>query len=417
MKKVVLGYSGGLDTSVLIKLIREKYHADVITLTVDIGQHEDVEVVKQKALYIGACEAHVIDARDEFCKEYVLPTLKANAVYENAYPLATALGRPLIAKYLVALAQKCNADCIAHGCTGKGNDQVRLESAITLLDPSIPIWAPIREYSLSRDYEIAYAKQHTIPVSEQVNIYSIDENLWGRSVECGTLEDENCEPPDDVFHWTASPKNAPDDSSLIEIEFDAGKPVALNNEPMELRQLITTLNREGGKHGIGRVDHIESRLVGIKSREVYEAPAATILIRAHQDLEKLVLPKDVLHFKPIIESTFAELVYNGLWFSPLRHALSSFIEETQKHITGHVRAKLYKGLAQIVGRSSKNSLYVKNLATYEGSDEFDSSAAKGFIDIWSLPYRVYSTVHQSQSTADTVCKEKQHACDMAKKIC
>ncbi len=405
-KKAVLGYSGGLDTSVLIRLIQEKYGIDVVAVTIDVGQEEDLAAIKEKALKVGACEARLIDVREEFVNEYVLPALKANALYENAYPLATALARPLIVKYLVAAAKDVNADYIAHGCTGKGNDQVRFESAIACLAPALTVLAPVREYSLSRDYEINYAQEQGIPIEEKLNVFSIDENLWGRSIECGPIENEDKEPPEDAFLWTTAPSQAPDYAAYFEITFDKGIPVALNGKRKSPLDIIMGLNKAGGKNGIGRIDHMESRLVGIKSREVYEAPAATILIRAHQDLEKLVLTKDVLHFKPMIETAYSELVYNGLWYSPLRCALTEFIESVQQNVSGIVKVKLYKGSVQVAGRSSVNSLYVKNLATYEGADEFDSPAAKGFIDIWSLPYKVYSMIHDHNSNAKCQIKKK-----------
>lgn len=390
MEKVVLAYSGGLDTSVLIALLRDKYDAEVVAVTVDLGQHEDLAAIKEKARSIGAADALTIDARDEFAREYIIPALQANALYEGVYPLATALGRPLIAKKLVEIAHAVNAHAIAHGCTGKGNDQVRIESALACLDPSIKVLAPIREFSLSRDCELKYAHEHAIPVEKAASAFSIDENLWGRSAECGALEQENVEPPEQAFAWTQSPLAAPNYSAYCEVMFEHGIPLALNDKRMVLNDLIQELNRIGGLHSIGRIDHIESRLVGIKSREVYEAPAATILIKAHHDLEKLVLTRDVLHFKPIIEHAFADCVYNGLWFSPLREALSDFAAGIQKNITGTVKMRLYKGSATVIGRSADKGLYSRNLATYDGADEFDATAAKGFIQIWSLPYKVYA---------------------------
>jgi len=396
MKKVLLAYSGGLDTSVAIKMIAEKYNAEVATLTVDVGQDEDLYAVRDKALYIGAKEAVVIDAREEFILNYIFSALKANALYEGAYPLATALARPLITKYLVETACKIGADYIAHGCTGKGNDQVRFEVSIAALEPSLKVIAPMREFNLKRDFEIEYAKKHGIPIEIKASTYSIDENLWGRSIECGPIENENQEPPEDAFSWTTAMKETPNEPVYIEIEFQSGTPIGLNSKMMDPLDLIKALNKIGGANGVGRIDHIESRLVGIKSREVYEAPAATILIKAHQDLEKLVLTKDILHFKPILETTFSELVYNGLWYSPLREALSAFFEETQKNVTGIVKMKLFKGSAMVVGRSSEKSLYVKNLATYEGMDEFDQKSSKGFIEIWSLPLKVYSQVNNRE---------------------
>ncbi len=399
MKKVLLAYSGGLDTSVAIKMIGETYHCQVATLTVDVGQKEEIIAVRDKALLCGAVQAFVYDAKEEFAYDYLLPALKANALYEGAYPLATALARPLIVKHLVRFAEKIGADAIAHGCTGKGNDQVRFECGVAALNPSLKIIAPMREFNLKRDYEIEYAKMHKIPVEEKTSVFSIDENLWGRSIECGQIEDETAEPPESAFLWTKSVLESPDEPEYIEIHFQNGVPVSLNGNPMGILEIIQTLNQIGGKHGIGRIDHVESRLVGIKSREVYEAPAAVILIKAHQDLEKLVLTRDILHFKPIIENTFSELVYNGLWFSPLRNALSVFIDNTQQDVDGTVKMKLYKGSASVVGRSSEHALYIKNLATYEGIDEFDQTHSKGFIEIWSLPLKVKARVSSSKPVA------------------
>ena len=395
MKKTVLAYSGGLDTSVLIKIIKEKYDSGVIAVTVDVGQQEDLPKIRERAIEIGANEALVIDARHEFTDSYIAPALKANALYEGVYPLATALARPLIVKKLVEIARDYGAVSIGHGCTGKGNDQVRFEAAIACLDPVLSVIAPVRELALSRDYEIEYARQNNIPVEESLVSYSIDENLWGRSIECGVLENENCEPPNDAFAWTLSAFDAPNYAAYLEIEFRAGIPVALNGKHMPLTALICEVNRIGGLHGVGRIDHIESRLVGIKSREVYEAPAAVVLIKAHQDLEKLVLTKDLLHFKPYLETTYADLIYNGLWFSPLRNALSSFFDEFQKHVNGTVTVKLFKGNVNVVGRCSNNGLYIKNLATYEGKDTFDVASSKGFIDIWSLPFKVNSMINNT----------------------
>uniref|UniRef100_A0A7V3RHS1 Argininosuccinate synthase n=1 Tax=candidate division WOR-3 bacterium TaxID=2052148 RepID=A0A7V3RHS1_UNCW3 len=400
MGKVLLAYSGGLDTTVAIKMIEENYHMKVATLTIDVGQNEDIQGIRDKALTIGAVQAFIYDAKEEFAQDYILPALKANALYEGVYPLATALARPLMVKHLVRIAEKIGATHIAHGCTGKGNDQVRFECGVAALNPCLKVIAPVREFNLKRDYEIEYAKKNGIPVEEKKSVYSIDENLWGRSIECGPIEDETKEPPEDAFLWTVSPQKAPDEPEYIEIEFDRGIPVALNNEPMGLVKLINKLNEIGGKHGIGRIDHVESRLVGIKSHEVYEAPAATILIKAHQDLEKLVLTRDVLHFKPILENLFADLIYNGLWFSPLREAISAFIEETQKNVSGTVRVKLYKGSVTIAGRYSEKSLYLKNLATYEGIDEFDQNHSKGFIEIWSLPLKVTAMIGDKKITAN-----------------
>lgn len=390
MEKVVLAFSGGLDTSVLITMLKEKYDAEVIAVTVDLGQHENLPEIKEKALAIGAKQAIVVDAKQEFAAEYIVPALHANALYEGVYPLATALGRPLIAAKLADVARTSGAHLIAHGCTGKGNDQVRIEAALGFLDPTLQVIAPVREYALTRDCELEYAKKHNIPVEEKISAFSIDENLWGRSAECGALEQEDCEPPEHAYAWTQAPHMAPNYSAYCEIAFEQGIPKELNGKRMNLVDLIQELNRIGGVHSVGRIDHIESRLIGIKSREVYEAPAAQILIKAHQDLEKLVLTRDVLHFKPIVEHTFADLVYNGLWFSPLRQALTNFTSTIQQNVTGIVKMKLFKGQAMVIGRKAEKGLYVKNLATYESESEFDTPAAKGFIEIWSLPYKVYS---------------------------
>jgi argininosuccinate synthase len=392
MKKVLLAYSGGLDTSVAIKIIAEQYGAEVSTLTVNVGQAEDLAMFRERALYIGAARAIVLDATEEFVREYIRPAVKANALYEGLYPLATALARPLIVKHLVRTAHEIGAEWIGHGCTGKGNDQVRFETALAALDPKLKVIAPMRELNLKRDYELKYAAEHDIPVETKATNYSIDENIWGRSIECGALEDANREPPEDAFAWTVAPEGAPSNPSYIEIEFSGGVPVKLGGEVMHPVRMIEALNRLGGQHGVGRIDHVESRLVGIKSREVYEAPAAAILIKAHQDLEKLVLSKDVLHYKPALENTFSELVYNGLWFSSLAQGLLAFFDAVQAKVSGTVTVKLFKGSATVVGRASPHSLYVRNLATYEGVDEFDQNAAKGFIDIWSLPLKVQSQV-------------------------
>ncbi len=397
MKKVLLAYSGGLDTSVAIKMIAEKYDAQVATLTVNVGQVEDLEAIRERALHIGAVEALIVDATEEFVDEYVFPAVKANALYEGVYPLATALARPLMVKHLVRAARKIGADYIGHGCTGKGNDQVRFEAGIAALDPNLKVIAPMREFNLKRDYELEYAARHGIPVEAKATSYSIDENIWGRSIECGPLEDAGQEPPGDAYAWTSAPEDAPAKPAYLEIGFESGVPVKLNGEVLYPVEMIKALNRLGGIHGVGRIDHIESRLVGIKSREVYEAPAAAILLKAHQDLESLVLTKDVLHYKPALETAFAGLVYNGLWFSPLCTALQAFFQATQQHVTGTVKVKLFKGSAIVVGRTSTHSLYVKNLATYDGLDEFDQNSSKGFIDIWSLPLKVNNKINGKAS--------------------
>jgi len=352
--------------------------------------------VREKALAIGACQALVQDVRREFVADYVFPALQANAVYEGVYPLATALARPLIGRCLVETARRIGAAAVAHGCTGKGNDQVRLEAAVAALAPEIEVLAPVRDLNLNREAEMVYAERHGIPVEAKASIFSIDENLWGQSIECGPLEDESAEPPEAAFSWTTSPLHAPQEPEYIEIGFSAGIPTSLNGAPMDGLALIQELNCLGGVHGVGRVDHIESRLVGIKSREVYEAPAATILLTARRDLEKLVLTRDVLHYKAGLENAYGELVYNGLWFSPLRRALQAFFDDTRRRVNGTVRLKLYKGAVTAVGRSSAESLYHRSLATYGGRDEFRQEAAKGFIDIWTLPLRT-AGVHGTEA--------------------
>jgi len=390
-KKVVLAYSGGLDTSVAIKWLQEKYNLEVIALAVDLGQPGDLDAIKQKALLIGAKESYVIDAKKEFIKEFILPALKANAVYEGKYPLATALARPLIAKCLVEAANKSGADFVAHGSTGKGNDQVRFEVSIASLDPSIKVIAPIREWSMSRDESMRYAEKHGIPVpTTKKSPYSTDENLWGRSCECGVLEDPAKEPPEDAYSWTKSPLEASDKPEYVEIEFIEGSPVGLNGKQMDMMNLIKTLNELGGKHGVGRVDMVENRLVGIKSREIYECPAAVILIQAHRELEALTLERDIAHFKLLLEHKYAELVYYGQWYSPLKEALDSFMEKTQEKVTGKVKMKLYKGSNFVVGRESKESLYDFSLATYEAADAFSQDSAKGFIELFGLPLKVWA---------------------------
>lgn len=387
--KVVLAYSGGLDTSVILKLMQEKLNAEVITVTVDVGQKDDFKKIEEKALKFGAVKHYTIDAKEEFAKEYLAKAIKVNALYEGAYPLATALARPLIAKKIVEIAKKENADAIAHGCTGKGNDQVRFDLAVKALYPEIKIIAPVREWGLTRDWEMEYAKKNGIPVKEK--IYSIDENLWGRSIEGGILEDPSEEPPEEVFEWTLSPEKTPEKPEYVTIEFEEGVPVALNGKEMDLVELIETLNFIAGKHGVGRIDHIEDRTVGIKSREVYEAPAAITLIKAHKDLEKFVLTKWVLEFKEMVDSKWSWLVYNGLWFEPLREALDAFIDTVEEKVSGTVKVKLYKGNAIVVGRKSENALYDINLATFEKSD-YDQKLAIGFIELFGmqsvLAYRI-----------------------------
>jgi argininosuccinate synthase len=384
--KVVLAYSGGLDTSVAIRWLAEHYDAEVVTVTVDVGEVKDYEAIRQKALKIGASEAFLIDAKEEFVKEFVLPCLKANAVYEDGYPLATAMARPLIAKKVVEIAHKVGADAVAHGATGKGNDQVRFEVTFRALDPSLKIIAPAREWGMSREEEIEYAKERGIPIPVDVGSpYSIDQNLWGRSIECGRLEDPSEEPPEEVFEWTRSPACAPDEPQYITIDFERGIPVAVDGQRMGLVELVSYLNEVAGRHGVGRVDMIENRLVGIKSREVYEAPAAITLITAHKALEAMTLERDLTHFKRMLELKYAELVYYGLWYHPLREALDAFMDSTQRTVTGSVTVKLLKGSCIVVGRKSPYSLYSYELATYDRADKFDHRASEGFIKVFGLP--------------------------------
>jgi len=414
-QKILLAYSGGLDTSVAIHWLRERYGCEVVAVTVDVGQSDDLKDAMRRARAIGASGAWVVDAKKEFVEDYILPALKANALYEGNYPLGTALARPLMAERLVELAKKLGADVIAHGCTGKGNDQVRFEVSIAALAPEIGILAPARDWKMTREEEISYAKAHGIPVPVTTGSpYSIDESLWGRAIECGVIEDAWAEPPEDAFGWTKGPLTSPDKPEQVEIGFLAGKPVSLNGTEMELTDLIETLNALAGKHGVGRIDHIENRLVGIKSREVYEAPAATVLIKAHSDLESLVMTKDLLHYKKGIEQHYADLVYNGLWFSPLKEALDAFIEKTQEGVTGQVRVRLFKGSATVVGRSSPNSLYSTSLSTYDKGDEFDHAAAKGFIYIWGLPLRAAAAAkahnHEGMANEQAVSGELVQAC-------
>lgn len=389
-EKLVLAYSGGLDTSVAIKWLQERYGVDVIAVAVDVGEEKNYQEIRDKALRIGAAAAYVIEAKEEFARDFLLPALRANALYEGRYPLSAALSRPLIAKKVVEIAREEGANAVAHGSTGKGNDQVRFEVSFMFLAPDLKIVAPVREWNLSREEEMEYAKAHGIPIPlKKEKPYSIDVNLWGRSIECGPIEDPAAEPPEDAFLWTVSPLEAPDEPEYIEIEFQEGEPISLNGERLSLPSLISRLNEIGGRHGVGRIDMVENRLVGIKSREVYEAPAATILITAHKDLEGLTLSREIFHFKQnYIDGKYAELVYYGLWFSHLRECLDAFLEEGEKFVSGKVRLKLFKGSCIPVGRSSPNSLYDLSLATYGKGDVFDQRLSQGFVQLWGLPYKI-----------------------------
>lgn len=411
-EKVVLAYSGGLDTSVCVKWIQEHYGYDVIALGLDVGEGKDLQAIKDKALQVGAVKAIMVDAKEMLAKEYILPALKANTLYEGKYPLSSALSRPLISKLLVDVAKEEGAVAVAHGCTGKGNDQVRFEVSVQALDPNIKVLAPVREWGMTRDEEIAYAEEHGIPIPVNLdNPFSIDANIWGRACEAGVLENPWNEAPEEAFDWTNPISLTPDEAEYIEIDFVQGEPVALNGEKMELVLLIEKLNELGGKHGVGRIDHIENRLVGIKSREVYENPAALILINAHKELEFLTLPREVSQFKATIDQQMAKIIYEGLWFSPLKAALDAFVNETQQYVNGKIRVKLHKGNHMVVGRQSDNSLYNEALATYSKDDAFDHNAAVGFIQLWGLPTKVFSQVNKAQDSSCTEqaeCGEKEH---------
>jgi argininosuccinate synthase len=386
--KVILAYSGGLDTSVAIRWLEEKYGLKVITLTVDVGGVADLDAIKQKALKVGAIKALIIDAKDTFIKSYVFPAIQADAVYEGQYPLSTALARPLIARLLVKTAKQEKAKMIAHGCTSKGNDQVRLDVGVAALAPELKVIAPAREWKMTREQTIRYAQAHNIPVPiTKARPYSIDENLWGRGIECGVLEDTWNEPPEHVFLWTRSPEKTPARPGYLEIGFERGIPVTLNGRKVEPVALVQKVHELTGRHGIGRIDHVENRLVGIKSREIYEAPAAVVLLKAHQALEDLVLTKEQLRFKARVAAEYADLIYNGLWFTGLRQDLAAYVESTQRYVTGTIRVKLFKASCQVVGRKSPYSLYDFSLATYDKGDVFDHSASPGFIHIWGLPVR------------------------------
>jgi argininosuccinate synthase len=384
--RIVLAYSGGLDTSVAIPWLKEKYNAEIIAVTMDLGQGRELNQIRERAVGAGAVRCHVLDVREEFARDYILPALQAGAMYEERYPLATALGRPLIAKKLVEIAQMENATAIAHGCTGKGNDQVRIDVSARAIDPKIEVIAPARVWGMTRPEEIEYARVRNVPVpTTKSSPYSTDENLWGRSIECGILEDPWIEPPDDIYSLTKSPAEAPDAPAYVEIEWEKGVPVAVNGVAMPLTELIGSLETIAGVHGVGRIDMVENRLVGIKSREIYEAPAGIVLHNAHRELEGMVIPKDLQRLKQRMAQEYADIVYNGLWFAPTREAIDAFVANVQQKVTGTVRLKLFKGDCRVVGRKSPFALYDKGLATYDEGDQFDHTAAVGFIKIWGLP--------------------------------
>jgi argininosuccinate synthase len=393
-EKIVLAYSGGLDTSVLTKWLQEKHKAQIITVTVDVGQQENLKEVEEKAKKLGVLKHYSIDAREEFARGYVFPAIKANALYEGKYPISTSLSRPLIVAKMVEVAEKEGATGFAHGCTGKGNDQVRFDVTVGALAPHLKIVAPVREWNMTRDEEIVYAKENGIPVTSAAKKYSIDQSIWGRSIECGILEDASKEPPEDAFEWTVAPEKAPDQPEYVTITFEAGVPVALNGKKLAPLELIEQLNKIAGKHGVGRIDHIEDRLVGLKSRETYECPAAAVILEAHKDLEKMVLTRHEVLFKQQIDAEWTFMVYAGLWVEPLREDLEAFINKTQENVSGEVRLKLFKGGLQVVGRSSPMSLYDQNLINYNIKTGFNPAYSKGFIELWGLQTRMSNILKQ-----------------------
>ncbi len=394
VKKVVLAYSGGLDTSVIVKWLQDNYGCEVITYTADLGQNEELEPIKKKALKVGAVKAYVEDLREEFLNEYVMGALRFSALYENQYPLATALGRPLITKRLIEIAREENADAIAHGSTGKGNDQVRFDVSAAALAPDIKVLAPVREWELkSRDDEIEYAKKYNIDVPiTKAKPYSIDRNIWGLSVEAGPLEDPYFEATEDIYSFTTSPENAPNEPEYVTINFESGKPVALNGKAMNIVELVAAMNTIAGKHGVGRVDVVENRLVGIKSREIYEAPGAFALLAAKKGINELVWDRETLHMVETLSIKYAELVYYGYWFHPLREAMDELSKKLNETATGEVKLKLYKGNAVAVARKSPYSIYNKELATYDPTDTFVHKEGEAFCHIWGLPMKVMGMV-------------------------
>ena len=388
-ERVVLAYSGGLDTSVGIGWLKDATGKEVVALAVDVGQEgEDMDVIRQRALDCGAVESIVIDAKDEFANDYIVPALKANALYQKRYPLVSAISRPLIAKHLAATARALGADSVAHGCTGKGNDQVRFEAAVAALAPDLTSIAPVRDLALTRDKAIIYAEEHNLPIRQSAkNPYSIDKNVWGRAVETGFLEDPWNAPIEDLYEYTQDPSVFREADELV-ITFEAGIPVAIDGVQLSPLAIIEQLNTVAGKHGVGRIDVVEDRLVGIKSREVYEAPGAVALIVAHEALESLTLERDVNRYKRSVEAEWSNLVYDGLWFSGLKRSLDAFIDDTQRYVSGDIRLKLQGGRAVVTGQKSATSLYDFSLATYDTGDTFDQSLSKGFIELWSLPSKI-----------------------------
>ena len=400
MNRIVLAYAGGLDTSVAVPWLAERYDAEVVCLTLDLGQGKDLQTVRERALSAGALRAHVLDVREEFAQQYILPALQADAVYEGRYPLATALGRPLIAKKLVEIARIEGATAIAHGCTGKGNDQVRIEVSARALMPGLRVIAPAREEAMSREAKLEFARQRGVPVPAAApSPYSIDANLWGRSIQRGILEDPWVEPPAEVFSLTKDQAQCPGDPAYLELEFERGVPVAVNGVAMPFMDIIASVGTIAGDHGVGRIDMIENRLVGIKTREVYEAPAAVVLHLAHADLEGFVSPRDLQRVKQEMAARYADMVYDGAWYSPVREAMDAFVAKVQERVTGVLRVKLFKGSAQVVGRKSPFALYDIGLATYGEGDTFDHGAAAGFIRLHGLPIETAARMRGAAGTA------------------
>ncbi len=383
--KIVLGYSGGLDTTTAILWLKEKYGYDVVTLTIDVGQEEDFAPIARRSQELGAVQHYEIDAKEEFSNAYIAKSIRANGLYQGKYPLSTALARPLIAAKLVEVAEKEGATAVAHGCTGKGNDQVRFDLCVNALNPNLKVVAPVREWNLSRTDEVAYLKSKGFDAPTKRSEFSVDQNLWGRSVEGGAIENPADEPPQEALDWTQPPELWPAEPSYVTIGFQEGVPTSLDGQELKLSEIIVKLNRLAGTHGIGVLDHMEDRSVGIKSHEVYECPAATVLIEAHRELEKLVLTRSEGAFKPIVEQQWASLVYSGLWIDPLLKDLQSFIDSTQEFVSGETKIKLFKGASRVVGRSSPYALYQKQLSTYGVDSTFDQRAAEGFIKLWGLP--------------------------------
>ena len=398
-KKIVVAYSGGLDTSVMLKWLSDKYDAEIIAVTGDLGQRSELEGLKEKALQTGASKIYLVDLKNEFIKEYVWKALKAGALYENEYPLACSIGRPLLVKLLVDIAEQEGADTIVHGATGKGNDQVRFEVGIQTLAPHLNIIAPLRTWEFkSREEEIDYAVENNIPIKiTKESPYSIDENIFGTSIECGILEDPTVAPPADAFQITVDPKDAPDKSEIVKIKFEKGIPVTVNETEMSGVEIVELLNELGGLHGIGRLDIIENRVVGIKSREIYEAPAAVILHKAHHELEKLIMDKETFRYKQEISNQIANMIYDGLWFSPLFNSLMAFVDSTQEFISGEIVMELYKGGLTVLSRESEFSLYNEELATYSINDKFEHKASEGFIHIYGLPYKTITQVRNKNN--------------------